>query len=255
MRLAACISSQRRSRRALASASSPHWLICQSSSTWAAAHACIRSQVTASMSQREQGRAHQRGHDVQGRQIEGSMRLDRASDAGCRRHGLDGWHDAVSDMERRAQHLARPCKNRVPRLRLAADQFGRPSRPVAEEVAAGILDDVRPHLRLPPHDAIDGGIGEPRERHGRRVDAVGLSLPLGGNGIGQRARRQQELLLGRCPHRLAVEEKAECLADSPPPCGEGLGVGGTLRPMFWKPPLPVPPPRGGGTTATTVTAL
>ena len=32
----------------------------------------------------------------------------------------------------------------------------------------------------------------------------------------------------------------------PPPCGEGLGVGGTPTSMFCNPPHPVPPPRGGG---------
>jgi error-prone DNA polymerase len=34
-------------------------------------------------------------------------------------------------------------------------------------------------------------------------------------------------------------------AISPPPCGEGLGVGGTPTSAFCNPPLPVPPPQGG----------
>ena len=33
--------------------------------------------------------------------------------------------------------------------------------------------------------------------------------------------------------------------DSPPPCGEGLGVGGTPTSEVWDSPHPVPPPQGG----------
>ena len=39
---------------------------------------------------------------------------------------------------------------------------------------------------------IDSGVGEARQRHGARVDVFALRLPFGGDGIGQRAGRDNE---------------------------------------------------------------
>src|SRR5262245_24099113 len=44
------------------------------------------------------------------------------------------------------------------------------------------------------------------------------------------------------------------VVDSPPPCGEGLGVGGIPTANVLPSPLPDPPPRGGRESPLTVTA-
>ena len=46
--------------------------------------------------------------------------------------------------------------------------------------------------------------------------------------------------------------RAKNATSSPPPGGEGLGVGETPPLMFWDPPLPNPPPRGGRESARSV---
>ena len=56
------------------------------------------------------------------------------------------------------------------------------------------------------HHRVDHRIGEPRERHARRVDHVYLRIPFLRDFLGERARRGSERALCRCAHRLVVEQ-------------------------------------------------
>src|SRR5262249_34894357 len=77
----------------------------------------------------------------------------------------------------------------------------------------------------------------------------GLERELGGTGAGAYP-RQSRLILGGHGHlRMKRSRKPQPRRDSPPPCGEGLGMGG-LPPfdvLQSPPPWPSSPPRGEGT--------
>ena len=57
----------------------------------------------------------------------------------------------------------------------------------------------------PVADAIDDRIGEPRQRHPRRIDQSLLRVPFGGERLGQRSGRRGEDAAPRGAHRFAVE--------------------------------------------------
>ncbi len=77
-----------------------------------------------------------------------------------------------------------------------------------------------------------------RERGRARV----LSGGQGNGGARQEEVEAHQALAVGC--RTCLNQELQ--RDSPPPCGEGLGVGGLPTATFCNPPLPVPPPRGGG---------
>ena len=56
-------------------------------------------------------------------------------------------------------------------------------------------------------------------------------------------------MTGRFSVQLPRSRRRKIRANSPPPGGEGLGVGGIPTQTFCNPPLPSPPPRGGQETA------
>ena len=96
-------------------------------------------------------------------------------------------------------------------FRLEVGERGGRLGPVAQQIAAGEMNDIAPHLRHILGDAIDGGDGELRQRHRRGVDPLGLRRPFLGNGLCKSARRHEELtLLGR-PHGPAVELDREAI--------------------------------------------
>ncbi len=209
MRLAAAISAQRRSRRALASASQPHLPIWKSSSTCASAQAASARDVPAGMGKRQQHRARQRRHHVQGGQRERVEPIERPGNRCPARLGLGHRHDAGRNLEARAQRVPRPRQDRIPAFGLSPHQLLGAVGAVAHEVAAGVLGDVGAHLGLATRNAVDGGVGEPGQRHRSWVDALALRRPLRRDSLCQASGRQRQPPLGRRAHRLAVEEHAE----------------------------------------------
>ena len=64
---------------------------------------------------------------------------------------------------------------------------GRRVGAIEQEVGAEICDDLLGDRVLRRADAVDDGIGQPGERHARRVDHVALRLPLGRERLGERS--------------------------------------------------------------------
>src|SRR5438105_4766510 len=54
-------------------------------------------------------------------------------------------HDSIGHDEGRAQHVAAPGQDRVPRLGLPEHQRLRLGGAIAQEIAGGIFDDIAPH--------------------------------------------------------------------------------------------------------------
>ena len=193
-------------RRSAASASSPHWLISQSSSTWAAFHAappaCRRPCATARASSADPVNVVITCRAARlkvSRPSSGS--LSRA-ERGLR---LCDMRDALGEKQRRAQRGLGPGQHRVPMRLLRLDQCVRPRRPVAKQIGARMRHDVIDHSLLAPDHAVDGAVGDPGQRHGERIDALTLRAPLLGDRLGKRPRRQSQSRLAGSSYRLAVE--------------------------------------------------
>jgi hypothetical protein len=92
---------------------------------------------------------------------------------------------------------------------LRLDEPARTLRPVAQEIGAGIVDDVADHVVFAPRNAVDRAIGELGQRHGGGIDALLLRPPLLGDRLGEGTRGQQELPLARRAYWLAVEQERE----------------------------------------------
>jgi hypothetical protein len=108
--------------------------------------------------------------------------------------------------EARPEVVARPIEHRAPLLLLARLQALGGIGAIDQKIGAEkFLDFGRDRLRLPLH-AVNDRIGEPGERHARRIDHVALRLPFGGDRFGKRPRRRGEWLARRRAHRPAVEQ-------------------------------------------------
>ena len=92
-------------------------------------------------------------------------------------------------------------------LGLERDQSLRPFGAIAEKVAAGVFQDVVDDRGLVALHAVDDAIGEPRERHGLRIDARALPAPFLGDRFRQRRVRQEEGRFAWRAHLLAVEQQ------------------------------------------------
>ena len=177
----------------------------QSSSTWAAAQAssverwpcAIASAISAEpvsvvIALTAPSRHGSSGNGARG----GGERLVRLRDE----------HHALAQHEARAERVARPGDQRVPMLRLALDQPVRAAGAIADQIGAEELGDLGLHRVGRIGDAVDDGIGEPRERHRRRIDELALRLPFVRQRLRQRLRGRRQRPARRRPHRPAVEQ-------------------------------------------------
>src|SRR5215831_6027758 len=114
--------------------------------------------------ERDQRRAGERRERVHGTE---PPRLGRDG-AARRRDRLRGLRDelhALRHHEGRTEALACEGKNRIPVLRLARRQRVRRRGPIADEIRAEIFLDLGDDRRLGCRNAVDDGVGEPRQRH------------------------------------------------------------------------------------------
>ena len=150
--------------------------------------------------------------------VERRHRMDRAEPPGvARERGARGGqrlfrlrdvHHPLRQHEARAERVARPGEHRVPCAGLPCNKPLRSFGAIAQEIGGEKLRARRRPLR-PDRDAVDDGVGEPRQRHPRRVDDVALRLPFGRERLRQRARGRGERAARGRPHRTAVEKDAE----------------------------------------------
>jgi signal transduction histidine kinase len=113
---------------------------------------------------------------------------------------------AFTQDEARPKGIARPGEDRIPVLRLLADQAVGIAGAIADEIRAEIFRDLLRDRRGIRRDTVDDRIGEPRERHGGGVDALALRLPLGGDRRAERPHRRRQRAAGRRLHGAAVEQ-------------------------------------------------
>ena len=112
--------------------------ICQSSSTWAAAQAASAVSRAARMGQRQQRRAHERGHDVKGGKAERHRRPRAPGRPPAQPLGLGDRHDP-SPTRKDAPSASRPRPGPDPTAPPAAPPARRALRAIAHEIAAGVL--------------------------------------------------------------------------------------------------------------------
>ncbi len=161
---------------ASASSSWPHCDICQSSSTWAAAQAAATSSAPPASASASSAEPVSAVIEASAPSRHGSVRDRRARGGDCFRR-LRHMHDALRQHETRAEGLMRPGEHRVPALRLALDQAGRRLGAVEQQIAAEIVFDLGGDRLRPLGHRIDHRIGQPRQRHARRIDDLGLRIP------------------------------------------------------------------------------
>ena len=101
-------------------------------------------------------------------------------------------HDALRQHEARAEPFARPGQHRVPGLRLLLDQAGGRFGAIEQQISAKIFCDLVCDRLRRFADRVDHRIGEPRERHARRIDHVGLRIPFRGDGLREGARGRRK---------------------------------------------------------------
>src|SRR5579862_319731 len=130
---------------------------------------------------------------------------DGALERGEHRLALRNRRDAMGDREPRIVARLGPIEQALPRLVLAVHQLGRILGAITEQVGRRIFRNLGDHFRAPWHDAIDRRADETRERQGERLHRRTLSAPLVRDRLGERLRRNHELVLCRGPERLAIE--------------------------------------------------
>ena len=161
-------------------------------------------------SQRQQGRAGDRGHDAE--RCQGQRRghppdlLRHGRDGGL---GLGGEDDALRTDQARAQIVPRPGEDRIPGLRLRLHQRHGLARPVAQQVRARIFHDLGPHLLHLAHHAVQRRIDDAGERHGGGVDEFALGVPLRRQSLRQRLRGGADGQAARGMGALAIEDQRE----------------------------------------------
>ena len=194
-------------RRSSASSSRPQKSMFQSSSTCAAAHASSaarRPWSTASAISAEPVKVVMTctAPSRQGsRGIAARAAASAASGCATNDHPLRRARSA-----RRARRAPRrgPDPSAAPAAQPALRTFGA----IEHQIGGEILSDFRRDRRGRIGDAVDDGVGEPRERHVRRIDDLALRLPFRGQRLGQRARGRGQRAARRRPHRTAVEQDA-----------------------------------------------
>ena len=97
-------------------------------------------------------------------------------------------HHAFGEHEARAERVARPVHHRVPVPALQRDQAIGLRRAIEQHVGAEIVLDLGGDRRGRRRHAVDDRVGEPRERHGRRIDHLLLRAPFGGDRLRERLR-------------------------------------------------------------------
>ena len=96
-------------------------------------------------------------------------------------------------------------QNRIPKPRLTLAQFLRTGRAVEQKIRREIFFDLRFDRPRRVGDAVDDGVGEPRQRHIGRIDLVALRLPFRGDRLRQLKRRRRERPPRRRAYGLIVE--------------------------------------------------
>jgi hypothetical protein len=129
----------------------------------------------------------------------------RGTGGGNRRLRLADMHHTLGKDEVRAEFIGRPEQNRIPVLRLSCNQCLRMLGTIEQRVRAEIFGDVVGDLAGAIRNAIDDAVGEPRQRHGRGIDGLGLRPPLGGDALGDVLRRGHQSPPGRGLDRAAVQ--------------------------------------------------
>ncbi len=162
--------------------------------------------------EREQRRPGERRHDVERRQAEivelGDL-LAQRGDGGLR---LRHMHDAFRQAERCVEGLLGPGEHRVPQPGLPRHEPFRAIGAVAQEIGAGMGENVVDHPVPLARHPVDRGVGELGERHGLGVDMRALRPPFVRDRLRQSFARHGQRCLARRAHGLAVEQQSEAAA-------------------------------------------
>ena len=157
---------------------------------------------------RQQRRSGQRRHHAERGERNGIVvRVERCGDRRQRLGRLRDMRHAGCHIEARAERLRRPAQNRIEGVRLARNQRVRLLGAVAEEVGAGVAQNVGPRFGHRVRDAVDRRVEEPRQRHVGRIDCLALPLPFGRHFEHERPARRGERIAARRPRSAAVEQK------------------------------------------------
>ncbi len=103
----------------------------------------------------------------------------------------------------------RPGQHRIPSLRLPLDQAGRRRGAIAQQIRTEILRHLAGHRLRRIRHRVDHRIGEPGERHARRIDQLGLRVPLSRDRLCKRCRRCCECAPRRRLYRLTIKQQRE----------------------------------------------
>ena len=124
------------------------------------------------------------------------------------------------------------AEHRIPQLGLPPHQPFRLGCAIAEEIAAGILDDIGAHLGLAAPHAVDGRVGEPGQRHGGGIDVLAAGPPIRPRWPRPApwSARASSALAG-----VRTGLPSSRMRYRPPPCGEGLGWGESRRQRLAEP--------------------
>jgi hypothetical protein len=126
----------------------------------------------------------------------------------ARRRLRPGAH-ARDRLERHAQRLPRPGAQGRPGRLLALGELQVLVGEVADHVGLRVARDLGGERIARRRRPVERDVDEPRGGHGRRVDALALRGPLGRDDLRQRARADDQRLLGGSLQRPAVEQHGE----------------------------------------------
>ena len=116
-------------------------------------------------------------------------------------------HHPLCQHETGAQRLARPSQHRVPVPCLAFDKAVRRLGAIAQQIRAEILRHLVGDRPGRVGHRVDHRVGEPGERHARRVDNVYLRVPFPGDFLGERGGRDGKDAANGRPDWLTVEQQ------------------------------------------------
>jgi hypothetical protein len=122
-----------------------------------------------------------------------------------RRRGLRDMNDSGAKPKISSQSLAYPGQKRIPMRRLAGAQRRWTLGAVEHEIRRQIFPDFRCDLVLRRADAVDDGIGKPRQRHLGRLDIFALRGPFIGERASEFCRWRGECAAARRVNGFAVE--------------------------------------------------
>ena len=105
----------------------------------------------------------------------------------------------------RSQGIGSPEQHRIPQRGLPCHQRLRVLGAIKQQFRAEVFRDVVDDRIGPVDHSLGDAVGEPRQRHGQRIDDVGLRVPFGGNAIGNLRGRCQQCTARRRAYRFAIK--------------------------------------------------